>query len=145
MLCREELRVHANDEHFFVVTAIEDRDTAALGELRRRPPQEVVRELASARLLEGSHVQTGRVYAREDVANRAVLARCIERLKHQEHCETAVGEETMLRFAERLHFCREQLFPIAFGFTWLRRSVAGIERTVIGHEQRMAFGRKHGT
>ena len=63
LLRGEELGVHAHDEHLLVVAAIEDRDAAALRQLRRRAPEEIVRELAFARLLERRDVQTARVHA----------------------------------------------------------------------------------
>ena len=84
--------MHADDEHLLVVAAIEDRDAAALGQMRRRAPQKVVRELALARLLERRDVQAARVHAGEDVADRAVLAGRIECLKDEQHGIAAVGD-----------------------------------------------------
>ena len=44
-LFREKLRMHAHDQHFFVVGAVENADPPALGKALVRAPQEVVVEL----------------------------------------------------------------------------------------------------
>ena len=75
VLRREELRVHAHDQHFLVMAAVEDADLAALGQARGDALQEIVPEFELARPAEGVHAKACRVHAREHLADRAVLAR----------------------------------------------------------------------
>jgi len=54
LLLRQDFRVHAHDEHLFVIRTVENADTPALGQAFDIAPQEVVVEVAeilrSARL-----------------------------------------------------------------------------------------------
>ena len=104
--------MHAHDEHFLVVAAVEDRDFAAFRQMRRGPPEKIMCQLAAARLLEGSDVETDGIHAVEHVANRAVLARRVDGLKNREHGIAPVGVEPILRVAELLDLVLEQLFPV---------------------------------
>ena len=81
------------------------------------------------------------------MANRAVLTRGIERLEHEQHGKAAVGEETMLRFTERLHLgpassSFQSPFPLFSGFVGaLRTSNEPSKGT--SSEWRLASNMKH--
>src|SRR5215471_4774717 len=57
----EKLRMNAHDEDFLVVAAVEDRDVAASREVRRRPPEKIVRDFDRRGRLERRDVQPARV------------------------------------------------------------------------------------
>src|SRR5208282_4885529 len=59
----EQLLVHAHDENLFVVGAVEDADSAALGDALGGPPEEVVIEFFGRRLLERINLASLRIDA----------------------------------------------------------------------------------
>src|SRR5436305_14905639 len=77
----EQLGVHADDQNFFVVRAVEDADPSARGKNLVGAPQEVVTELLLAWLLERMHLASLWIEAGQDVADDAVLAGCIHSLQ----------------------------------------------------------------
>src|SRR6202034_1139256 len=70
----QDLGVHAHDEHLLVVRAVEDSDLAALGQIARGTPEEVVLEFGGARMLEAEHIATLRIHTRHYVRDDPVLA-----------------------------------------------------------------------
>src|SRR6185369_17143751 len=54
----ENLGMYTNDQHFFVVGAIEDADPAALRQFARRVPQEVVFQLFGTWVFETEDLAT---------------------------------------------------------------------------------------
>jgi hypothetical protein len=92
--------VHAHDQHFVVVRAVEDADAPALGQLARGAPQEIVLEFGHARVLEAEHLAALWVDARHHVLDRAVLARGVHGLEDQQHGVAVGGVEQLLQFAE---------------------------------------------
>src|SRR5262249_44794475 len=83
-LAVEELGVDAYHQHLFVPAPVEDPDAPALRQSDGRPPQEVVIELLVRRLLERVDLAAGRIDARHDGADRAVLAGRIHRLEDEQ-------------------------------------------------------------
>src|SRR6266446_3612195 len=51
-LTLEDLRMHAHDQHLFVIGAIEDADASPLRQVSGRAPEKIVLELLGARMLE---------------------------------------------------------------------------------------------
>ena len=83
-LLRHEV-VHPHDEDVLVVAAVEDRDVAARRGVLVHPPEVVVGELDVVRPLEVGDLDAERVHRAEDVLDRAVLARGVHALEHDEH------------------------------------------------------------
>ena len=77
----EYLRMHAHDQHLFVIRAVEDADASALRQAFDVAPHEIVVEFLARRLLEREDLAALRIYAGHDVFDRAVLAGRIHRLK----------------------------------------------------------------
>ena len=92
--------MHANDQHLFVLAAIENADAAALGQAACRAPQEIVIEFEARRLLETEDLATGRIDALHDRSNRAVLAGGVHRLEDQQHRMTVAGGENPLQLIQ---------------------------------------------
>src|SRR6202041_1523301 len=69
----EQLLVYADHEHLFVVGAIEDSDSAALGDALVGAPHEVVIELLDRRLLERINLASLRIDPGHHVTDDAVL------------------------------------------------------------------------
>lgn len=80
--------------------AVEDGDLA-LGRLMRvNPPQKVMRQLDRRRLLEVRHLHALRIDAADHMPDRAVLARRIEPLQHNEHGALIFGVELVLQLVQ---------------------------------------------
>src|ERR1017187_74229 len=57
-LAAENVRMHANDQHLFVIRTVEDSDAAAFRKLAYCAPQEIVLQFLGARLLETDNFTT---------------------------------------------------------------------------------------
>jgi hypothetical protein len=84
LLGNEVLGVHADDEHLLIVGAVEDADLAARGQALLVAAQVVPVELGRRRDLEALDPDPLRVDAAHHVTDRPVLARGVERLKHDD-------------------------------------------------------------
>ena len=89
-LAAENLRMHANDQHFLVIGTIEDADPPAFGQTARGAPEKIVLQLLGARLFETEHLAALRIDSGHDVPDGAVLAGGVHRLKNQQQ-RIAVG------------------------------------------------------
>ena len=85
VLCAQVFRMHADDQHLFVIRTVENADPPALGQAARRAPQEVVIELLGRGLLERVDLAALRIEAGGHVLDRPVLSRGIHRLEHEQH------------------------------------------------------------
>ena len=56
--------MHADDQHLLVIGAVEDADAAALRQVARGAPEEIVLQFARARMLEAEHLAALRIDAR---------------------------------------------------------------------------------
>jgi hypothetical protein len=92
--------VHAHDQHFLVIGAVEDADAAALGQFAGGAPQEVVLELRGAGVLEAHHMAALRVDAGHDVLDHAVLAGRVHGLEDDQQRVAVVGVEPRLQVAQ---------------------------------------------
>src|SRR5581483_7206467 len=97
----EELRVHAHDDQFLVVRAIEDADPPAFGKRADRAPQVVVVELLHRRLLERMDLAPFGVDAGHHVLDRAVLAGGVDRLEDQQQRPLILRVQPLLQRLER--------------------------------------------
>ena len=84
----------------FVVRAVEDADVAARRQRVVDAPEEVVRELGRRRRLERLDVAALRIQTGEHAPDRAVLARRVEALQHEQHRAGALGVEAPLQHAQ---------------------------------------------
>src|SRR4029077_3402931 len=97
----QEVRVHADNQNFFVVRAVENPDLAALRNASVRPPQVVVIEFFRAWSLEGMNIATLRIHAGHNVLYYAVLAGGIHRLKDQQQRPAVLRIQLLLQIAEQ--------------------------------------------
>jgi protein-disulfide isomerase-like protein with CxxC motif len=95
--------MHPDDEHLLVVGPVEDPDLAAAGQATLAAPQEVVVQLLPGGLLEGMDRHPLRVDPAHHVLDRAVLARSVHSLQHQQHPEGVLGREPVLVSGQDLH------------------------------------------
>src|SRR5437868_6590079 len=70
----ENLRMHAQDQDFFVIGTVEDADASALGEGAGCASEEIMFEFLDAGMLETDDLATLRIDAGHDVLDGAVLA-----------------------------------------------------------------------
>jgi hypothetical protein len=108
--------VHANDEHVFVVGAVEDADHSLPRDGLVDAPEEVVLQLGFGRGLEGRHDAARRIETAHHVADGPVLPSGVHRLEHHEERVPAVGVEKVLQIAEPLEVLVEpfaRLFLVA--------------------------------
>ena len=89
-----------DDEHVFVVGAVEDADATALRQRLHVAPEEVVIEVLARRLLEREDLAALRVDAGHDVLDGAVLPGGIRRLQHDQHRMRVGRIEPLLRVRE---------------------------------------------
>ena len=101
--------MHLDDQHFFVVRAVEDADPAPLGQRLHAPPEEVVVQLFGRRLLERIDLAALRIDARHHVLDRAVLAGRVHGLKDHQQRPGIVGIEQLLGLGQRRHVLRQDL------------------------------------
>ncbi len=114
-LADQDLRMHAHDQHLLVIGAVEDADAPALGQVPRRPPQEVVVQLLGAGVLEAEHLAALRVDAGHHVPDRPVLAGGVHGLEDQQHGVPVAGIEHLLLLAELADGVLQQLLVVVLG------------------------------
>src|SRR5271154_149579 len=90
-LSPERLGMHAHYQHLFIIRAIENPDVAALGQMSRRAPQEIMLQFRTRRRLKRVDLAALWVHSRHDVLNRAVFTSSIHRLEDQQHRPTTLG------------------------------------------------------
>jgi len=104
----QQFLMDPDHEHLLVVGPVEDADPAPPGQGALVPPQEVVVQLLGRGLLEGPDLHRLRVDPAHHVLDRAVLARGVDSLQHQEHAERVLGGEPVLVIGQQLHAIGEQ-------------------------------------
>jgi hypothetical protein len=87
------------------------------------PPQVVVVQLFGRRLLEGGDLDRLGIHAAHHVLDRAVLARRVDALQHQQDAVRVLGGEPVLVVGEQLRPVREQGRGLVLGHL---AGVAGI-------------------
>ena len=96
--------LHPHHQHVFVVTAVEHADLTIAWARGVDAPQVVLLGLSAPWHLEAGDADACRVEARQDRANRAVLAGCIAGLQHQQHATSGLGRQPLLQLVElQLH------------------------------------------
>ena len=89
-LVKENLRMHANNEHLFIVGTIENADPPAFRQTAGRAPKKIVLQFLSTGLLETENLTALRIDSGHDVSDDAIFARSVHPLKNQQH-RIAVG------------------------------------------------------
>ncbi len=112
----QDLGMNTDDEHFFVIGAVENPDPAPLRQAARGPPKKVVVELFRARMFEAENFAALRIDPRHDVLDRAVFAGRVHRLEDEEEGVAIVGIKQALQLAQFLHLAGEHLTIMRFGF-----------------------------
>ena len=94
--------MNANDQHFFVVRAIEDADAPTLRQPANGPPKIIVIEFFSRRLLERGHFAALGIHPRHDVFDAAILPGSIHRLKDEENSPLVLCVQLLLQRAQSI-------------------------------------------
>lgn len=89
-----------NDQHIFVMTAVENDDVPAFRRLLMYSPKKVMRQFGGGRNLEGRDPASGRVDTREDIADAAVLTACIHALEDDEQRVRVGSKQEFLQVAK---------------------------------------------
>src|SRR3954464_3986939 len=126
LLALEQLGMHADHEHVFVVRAVEDRDLPPCGQLQAVPPEKVVVELLRGGRPKTMHDDALRVDAAHDVPDGAVLAAGIECLKRNQQAVCVLRRESRLIVLEHFDALMEKGLAVPF-----REEVAGVARVEV--------------
>src|ERR1700737_138517 len=90
-LALQHLRVHAHDEHLFVIRAVENADVSALGKIKRGSPEKVMLQLRFRRNLKGIDLTAPRIDPRHHMLDSTVLARRVHALENEQNGPTILG------------------------------------------------------
>ena len=93
---------HEGGDDVLVVRPVEDPDLARPRRDLVHAPEEVVRRFDVVRRLERDDPATLRVHTAEDVADRAVLARRVESLQHEQHAALLLAPQVVLEHRQPL-------------------------------------------
>jgi hypothetical protein len=108
----QNFRVHAGDQHLFVIGAVEDADPSALRQLAGGTPEKVVLQFCRGRVLEAEYLAALRVDPGHHVLDGAILSGRVHRLEDQQH-GIAVGRVMeLLERAELRHVVFEQFLVV---------------------------------
>src|SRR5579859_1581068 len=102
LLGSKNLLVHANDEYFFVVGAVEDADFSTFRNGLVSAPEVIVIEFFGARSFEGVHIAALGVDAGHDVFDDAVFASSVHRLQNNQKGPAVLRIEFFLNATEEL-------------------------------------------
>ena len=111
----EDLRMHANDQHFLVIGSIEDADAAALRQALVAAPEKIVFEFRGARMFETENLASLRIDAGHHVLDRAVFAGRVHRLENQQQCMTVSRVLKLLHRAQLRNVLRQQFVILLSG------------------------------
>ena len=92
--------MHAHDEHFLVIGAVEDADAPAFGQAAGGAPEKVVFEFLGAGMFEAEDLAALRIDAGHDVLDGTVLAGGVHCLKNQKQRILVVGVKQALLLAQ---------------------------------------------
>src|SRR5262245_36181081 len=100
--CHSHELVHAHHEDILVMGSVEDHYLALARRALVGSPEEVVRGLLLAQLLEPIDERSLRVHSAEHMPDGAILAGSVERLEHDQKRLAAVGVEEVLQLVHAL-------------------------------------------
>src|SRR4051812_35818582 len=95
-LAVEKFRVHPYHKHLLVIRSIENRDRAGRRQHPHRSPEKMVQPFFLCGCFKAVYIDTLRVYTGHHMFDRAVLPRCIERLKDNNQRMLLTGPEYVL-------------------------------------------------
>ena len=145
MLPGQEVRVDADDQHFFVVGAVEDGDIAPSREYFGAAPHEVVFQFLGRGRLETGHVHALRVHPAHHVADGPVLAGGVERLDDHQQAIRVLGGQARLVFTEEFDAFLQQALALVLldGGRAIRRvEVLSEDYLLAGLHQKRLDGRR---
>ena len=153
VLSEQQLRMHAHNQHLFVVRAVKNADPPALRKAARRAPKKVVIQLFGARLLKAKHLAALRIDAGHDVPNRAVLSGGIHALKNHQHGIEIGRVVHALQLGKLFNLALKQLAVFLFGLVdglHLRRPLVEVDVCAFGDAKvtgidGMLHGSQYGT
>ena len=123
-LLGENFRMHAHDQAFLVMRAVENPDPPARRHALRHAPEEIVIEFLGGRRLEGMHLAAHRIHAVEHVLDDAALAGCVHALQDHQHRPFVLRVKPLLQIGEMLGVLGDDLL----GFVLADLEPAGIGR-----------------
>src|SRR5215475_814000 len=107
LLPREKLRMHAHNQRFLVIAAIENANAAALRQTFHATPQVIVVQVFAGGGLEGIDLAALRIDARHDMLDHTVLSGRVHRLKNKQHSPAILCVEHVLQFGKQLDTARK--------------------------------------
>ena len=117
--------MHAHDQHFLVIGAVEDADAPAFRQAARGAPEKIVRQFLGAGMFEAEDLAALRIDAGHDMLDGAVLAGGVHRLKNQQQRVAVVGIKQSLPRAHLASVRFEEFLVMSFGFVeWLHPASA---------------------
>jgi hypothetical protein len=119
--------MHADDERFLVVAAIENADAPAFRHAFHATPQVIVVEVFGGWRLEGEDFAALRVDPGHDVFDGAVLPCRIHGLKDEQHRPAILRVEHVLQRRQRFDASGEQLLGARLVFGPIAERVTGID------------------
>ena len=122
---RADAAIHHRHQHVFVMAAVEDDDFAIARHLRVNAPQVVVRQLDAGGPLPRHHAHTQRAGVSEHATHRAVLARGVHALQHDQELEALVAKEHVLQLVDFVCQCSHTGFVFGL-FAARKRLCAGV-------------------
>ena len=135
----QQFRMDPDHDDFFVIRAIEDSDSSALGQRLGRTPEKIVLQLGSARMLEARHAASLRIDAGHHVLDDTVLARRIHALEDDEQGEAcSTRRATPADRSASGHLPREQIpvfVVIAEDGRNARRPLLEVDARALGRRQ----------
>jgi hypothetical protein len=131
--------MHTHDQSLLVIAAVEDTDTATLGEALHAAPEIIVIEIFAGGRLERVNLTPLRINARHHMLDRAVFTRRIHRLENEQHRPAVLGIQHVLHLCEDLHSHGERFLGPRLVFGRKFERVAGVDvlqaKPVIGHAE----------
>ena len=107
-----------DDQHLFVVRAVENADAAALGQAFHVAPQIVVVQFFRGGSLEGINLAALRIHAGHHVLDDAVFSGRIHGLKNQQQAPAVLGVELVLQLGHAGDALGQQFFGTLLGVSF---------------------------
>src|SRR6476661_5929756 len=108
LLFREKGRMHPDDQHFFVVAAIENANVSAIWQTLHAAPQIIVVEIVTRRRFERIDLATLWIHAGHDMLDRSIFSGGVHSLEDQEYGPFVLCIELTLQFRQCRHAQRER-------------------------------------
>src|SRR5436190_15606562 len=114
LLKLQYLRMHADDQHFFVMRTIEDADLSAFRQIFLAAPKKIVIKLLRRWLLERHDLTTLRINAAHHVLDRPVFTGRVHRLKEHKQRVLILRIQDILQLSQPLNISPKIFYRFGF-------------------------------